>query len=102
MKYTILCHSNCGNQAIYKIAARWSDGIIQELKTYSLCCEGCLPDQFASSLKRFHQTRSLKDEKMEAPGIYRLAQGQRDRQLPRLTDLERDLLARINSDQSGK
>jgi hypothetical protein len=92
MNYTILCHTNCGNPAIYKIAARWSDGVIQELKTYSLCCAGCLLEQFASSLKRFDQTRLLKDETLGTPGIYRLAEGQRDRELPRLADLEKELL----------
>jgi hypothetical protein len=94
MKYTILCHTNCGNQAIYKIAARWSDGVIQELKTYSLCCAACLPEQFASSRKRFDQTRLLKDETSEPPGIYRLTEGRRDRELPRLADLEKELLER--------
>jgi hypothetical protein len=37
--YPIYCSGKgCKNQAEYKIAARWSDGVVSELKTYALCC----------------------------------------------------------------
>jgi len=103
MNYLVLCYEpNCGREALYKIAARWSDGIIQELKTYSLCCERCLEKQFASSWQRFPRTQMLEQETLEPPGIYRLSEGWRDRQLLRLKDLEEKLLALQSSDKSGK
>ena len=41
--YPVLCSCPCcGQPAVYKIAARWSDGVTQELKTYALSCEACL------------------------------------------------------------
>ena len=42
--YAVLCYRpGCDRPAAYKVAARWSDGVTEELKTYSLCCAECLP-----------------------------------------------------------
>ncbi len=42
--FPVLCTTpQCGRPALYKIAARWSDGVTEELKTYALCCADCLP-----------------------------------------------------------
>ena len=39
-----MCYAaGCPNRAEFKIAARWSDGITTELKTYYLACPACLP-----------------------------------------------------------
>ena len=48
--YPVLGYTpNCGKRAEYKIAARWSDGATQELKTSAVCCEACLADWFHRS-----------------------------------------------------
>jgi hypothetical protein len=92
--YSICCsHSGCGASAIYKIAARWSDGVTSELKTYALSCVGCLAEQFARSRAKQKACRLAAGETLEPPSIYELARGQRDRQLTRRTDLEAQLLA---------
>jgi hypothetical protein len=77
--------------AVYKIAARWSDGITAELKTYGLCCQECLPRWFKESGVKQSQCRLAAGEVLAPPGIYRLRQGHRDKELERLEDLERRL-----------
>lgn len=94
MNYPVLCYEPaCGQEAIYKIAARWSDGVTHELKTYSLCCPACLADHFRSSLERHVKTQLIEGEHLERPGIYQLIGGWRDRNLLRLEDLEKELLS---------
>ena len=92
--YVIRCHAKgCSNEAIYKIASRWSDGLTGELKTYSLCCESCLPAEFRASRDKQAACRLAPGEVLEPPGVYRLAHGQRDARLERLPEIERQLLA---------
>src|SRR5215468_6939454 len=87
--YPVLCYTRgCGKPAAYKIAARWSDGVTQELKTYGLTCADCLAEWFRRSLTRRAACRLAAGEKLEAPGIYELSRGSRDRQLRRREDLE--------------
>jgi hypothetical protein len=91
--YTIRCYEpKCPHEAIYKIAARWSDGLTSELKTYGLTCEKCLPQWFAASIRKQTACRRAANETLERPGIYRLTRGQRDVKLERLTELEVALL----------
>ena len=53
--YPILCYTQgCGQLAQYKIAACWSDGVTQELKTYALTCAACL----AESLRRSREKQA--------------------------------------------
>lgn len=90
--YPVFCYRpGCGQQAIYKIAGRWSDGITEELKTYALSCPSCLADWLRRSRDKQKACRLAAGEILEPPGIYRLASGQRDRQLQRELDLERQL-----------
>src|SRR4051794_31983422 len=90
--YVVVCYQRgCGARAMYKIAARWSDGVTQELKTYALSCEACLAGQFEASRKKQVACRLAAGETLEAPGIYDLARGQRDACLSRRTDLEQRL-----------
>lgn len=90
--YPVLCYTRgCGRPAVYKIAARWSDGITEELKTYSLCCAECLAHSFHSSQQRQGTCRRAPGEILEPPGIYQLVHGQRDRHLVRCTALEQEL-----------
>ena len=90
--YPVYCYTKgCGRPALFKIAARWSDGLIQELKTYALSCEGCLAQWYRKSKKKQSQCRLARGETLEAPGIYCLARGRRDADIERRNDLESQL-----------
>jgi hypothetical protein len=89
--YPILCYTRgCGRPALYKIAARWSDGVTQELKTYALTCAECLGESLRASRAKQAACRLAAGETLEAPGVYELAHGVRDPQLRRRTDLEQE------------
>jgi hypothetical protein len=91
--YPIVCLTpGCKQPAAYKIAAAWTDGVTAELKTYSLCCAECLPEAFRRSRQKQAVCRLAQGEKLEVPGVYRLARGQRDQQLERLPQLEEELV----------
>ena len=97
-RYRVCCYaSGCAQEAAYKIAARWSDGLTGELKTYGLTCAEHLPGWFHKSLATPQACRKAKNETLERPGIYRLHRGASDVQLQRLEDLERRLLASLPS-----
>jgi hypothetical protein len=92
--YPVVCRTpGCGQLAQYKIAARWTDGITGELKTYALCCEACLQAWFVRSRDNQAGCRLSAGEVLDPPGVYRLCRGQRDQQLERLEVLERQLAA---------
>ena len=87
--YPVLCA--CSAPAAFKVAARWSDGTTQELKTYALAyCDGKHAAHASAVAKRAacHLTRG---EVLDAPGVYDLARGARDKQLARRADLEAEL-----------
>jgi len=87
--YPVLCYGpGCRTPAVYKIAARWSDGHTEELKTYALSCPDCLAYWFNHSLTKQAACRLAAGETLEVPGIYHLERGARDRRLQRLVDLE--------------
>src|SRR5438270_5809280 len=91
-RYEVRCtQPGCSHSAVYKIAARWSDGATEELKTYALCCAGCLPEVFRQSVQKNAVCRRARGETLEQPGIYQLSHGQRDRQLARCLDLQAQL-----------
>lgn len=90
--YQVYCYTpGCKNPAVYKIAARWSDGVVGELKTYGLCCADCLPAWYAKACAKQKACRLAPLETLEPPGIYRHERGQRDQALERLTELEMQL-----------
>jgi hypothetical protein len=86
------CTRGCEELALYKIAARWSDGVTQELKTYALICSGCLAQAFRASRAKQAACRRAPGETLESPGIYELVRCRRDPQLIRRDDLEQQLL----------
>jgi hypothetical protein len=92
--YLIRCTApGCAEPASYKIAARWSDGVTHELKTYALSCSACLAESFHRSRAKQAACRLAPNETLEAPSIYDLSRGRRDPQLVRRDDLEQQLLA---------
>jgi hypothetical protein len=87
--YPVLCTAtDCGQPALYKIAARWSDGKIAELKTYALSCAGCLQSQLHAARNRQRHCILVPGETMDEAGIYERHSGSRDHQLTRRQDLE--------------
>jgi hypothetical protein len=92
--YPVLCYRpGCGRPARFKIAARWSDGVTEELKTYALSCEACLAAQFAASKAKQAACRLAPGETLDVPGIYELARGSRDTGLVRRHNIEEELSA---------
>jgi hypothetical protein len=90
--YAVLCYTpGCGRPAEYKIAARWSDGVTRELKTYGLTCADCLATWYHRARARQVASRVAAGETLDAPGIYLVERGHRDQHLRRLTDLEASL-----------
>jgi len=83
--YAVACQS-CPRPAAYKIAARWSDGDTEELKTYALCCPACLQGLFALSAAKQGACRLAPGEILDAPGVYEVAPG--SPRLVRRPDLE--------------
>jgi len=87
--YPILCYTpGCGQLAEYKIAARWSDGLTGELKTYALTCAGCLKEWLRRSRQKQATCRLAAGETLDTPGVYHMARGQRDQELQRAPEME--------------
>lgn len=76
----------CGQPAIYKVGAPWSDGTSRELKNYGLSCER---HREAQSERARSHSRGLKLAEGETLGevcVYRLETGRRDSQLKPATE----------------
>lgn len=87
--YPVLCYApDCKAPAAFKIAAQWSDGVTQELKTYYLSCPSCLPKVFTQAVAKRAACRLTTGETLEVPGVYEIAGGERDKALRRRPDLE--------------
>jgi hypothetical protein len=90
--YQVFCSTrDCKNAAVFKIAARWSDGVVGELKTYGLSCEEHLRDWYNRACSKQKSCRLTAGETLEPPGIYRLQRGQRDQALERMANLEQQI-----------
>jgi len=90
--YPVLCYTpGCGQLAQYKVAARWSDGVTEELKTYALSCAECLPEWLRRSRNKQATCRLAAGETLDKPGAYHMARGHRDQQLQRVDDAETEI-----------
>src|SRR4051794_29960546 len=88
--YPVRCYRRgCENLAVYKIAARWSDGITHELKTYALSCPDCLEAQFRTSCEKQQACRLTRGETLGKPEVFELSRGRRDLHLVRREEMER-------------
>jgi hypothetical protein len=81
-------HPDCRESAAYKIAARWSDGVFTELKTYGFACSEHIGPVFRESAQRWTEYTTTSGESIEELAIYRYEPGKRDRLLQRLWGLE--------------
>jgi hypothetical protein len=87
--YVVACSiPECREPASYKIAARWSDGRLAELKTYGFACSEHIGVVFRESERRLSEYRPSPGELIEELAIYRYEPGKRDRALQRLWGLE--------------
>jgi hypothetical protein len=79
----------CGKTAEYKIAAPWSSGHFNELKSYGLFCADHLSGAFGNALKRSHSYQASPDESVGEVGVYAYEKGKHDRELSRVKELEK-------------
>jgi hypothetical protein len=87
--YPVICYtSDCPTEAVYKIAARWSDGVTSELKTYFLACESCLPELYRVAKVKKAACRLAAGESLVEPQVFEMTRGRRDRELVRRAELE--------------
>ena len=99
--YPVTCYEpQCSRAAAYKVAARWSDGVTDELKTYYLACQECLPRLYALSMVKRAACLLAPGETLDAPAIFELHRGERDKTLKRRLDLEKEVIKpQMNSDE---
>jgi hypothetical protein len=87
--YPVRCYApGCPELSAYKVAAHWSDGLTDELKTYSLACPACLPALLVAARLKRAACRLAPGETLDEPGVYQLSRGGRDHSLARRPDLE--------------
>ncbi|MGE3819484.1 MAG: hypothetical protein AB7I30_08615 [Isosphaeraceae bacterium] len=86
-QYQPRCSSrNCGQPAVYKIAAPWSDGTSHELKNYGLACEAHRLSLLAIAQLHRDGVGLAEGETIGTVGLYLLERGHRDAELRRLPD----------------
>jgi hypothetical protein len=76
----------CGQPAVYKVAAPWSNGTQRELKTYGLACEAHRQDLLARGKTSRKGLTLAQGENIGEVGVYQLIAGKRDAELPRLPE----------------
>jgi hypothetical protein len=87
--YPVLCYAlGCTRGAEYKIAARWSDGVTRELKTYFLACPACLSELYRTAKVKKTACRLAAGESLGEPEVFEMTRGSRDRELVRRPELE--------------
>lgn len=87
--YPVRCYApGCGELAQFKIASQWSDGTIDELKTYALACRECVPGLLEQSRGKQSSCRLGPGEILLAPMVYLLHLGSTDLELQRCTEWE--------------
>lgn len=79
---------SCEENAVYKIASPWSDGVFNELKSFGFACADHLGPVFRAAEDRRKAYHPSPGEVVGEIGIYKYEQGKRDRQLQRLSGLE--------------
>jgi hypothetical protein len=82
---------DCSEPACYKIAAPWTDGRFNELKTYGFACAAHLPDVLRSAEVRWLDYEPVRGEAVHPIAIYRYEPGKRDSELQRDSDIEETL-----------
>ncbi len=87
--YAVMCYANgCNYEAQFKIAAKWSDGVTSELKTYFLSCPDCLATLYQTACVKKAACRLAAGETLSDPQVFDMVRGRRDRELVRCAELE--------------
>jgi hypothetical protein len=81
----------CGEPAVFKIAAPWTDGRFRELKTYGFACAEHVRDVVREAEVRWLDYEPVKGEAVHQIGVYRYEPGKLDRELQRDHDIEETL-----------
>jgi hypothetical protein len=76
----------CHREAVFKIAAPWSDGTRNELKNYGTFCEIHAPPQLDLAQHRKQGIRLVEGESIGAVNLYPLIVGRRDAELQPMAD----------------
>ncbi|MBV8230694.1 MAG: hypothetical protein JO329_11975 [Planctomycetaceae bacterium] len=76
----------CDKDAVYKIAATWSNSTSRELKNYGLACEDHRDSQLALAQLHRQGLKLAEGEAVGQVGLYQLVPGRRDTELTRLPD----------------
>lgn len=75
--FPVLCYGpGCQAPMTHKIAARWSDGVTHEWKTYYLCCRQCLPRLFRLACEKQARCPLVTGETLDRPTILAWRRGQ--------------------------
>jgi hypothetical protein len=86
-QYQPLCSaSGCGQPAVFKVAAPWSNGASRELKTYGLACDVHRDPLLTRARLRRDGLPLADGETLGTVGLYTLEPGRRDAALKRLPD----------------
>lgn len=88
-KYEVRCSvPDCEERAVYKIAARWSDGRFNELKTYGHACRAHVGDVFRTGELRRAVCPQVAGETVGETAVYKREGGWVERGLVRDQALE--------------
>jgi hypothetical protein len=92
LAYRVMCQClGCTNEAIYKVAAEWSDSTFNELKTYALACQAHLGALYADARVRCGNYTLAEGETLTAPGIFEFPPADLASTLVRRRELEEQL-----------
>jgi hypothetical protein len=86
-RYRPACNApRCGEPAVYKVAAAWSDGTSRELKNYGLACAAHGASQLARASRNHAGLRLADGETVGPVELYLLRDDCRDIDLARVVD----------------
>ncbi|MCA1685437.1 MAG: hypothetical protein LC745_05525 [Planctomycetia bacterium] len=79
------CAPGCKSNAEYKVAASWSAGRFNELKTYGLACESHYAQTYQDALRRRKVHPPSAEESQGEIGVFRFEKGKPDSTLEKVT-----------------
>lgn len=74
----------CGRPGVFKVAAPWSYGNINELKNYGVCCEEHRDGLLQRARGESQGLAPSEGEKIGPVGVYQILPGVRDAELTRV------------------
>ena len=74
----------CGREGMFKVAAPWSYGNINELKNYGVCCDDHRSALFTRAKAESASLSFAEGEQVGPVGVYSIRYGARDAELTRV------------------